>query len=359
MLIVRRSIIGFISILAASIGCGGSPSSPSPTTTATSTTASTPTTTSAPQVLTDTRLTAIISRSSELSFRAINAALDRAALSVGLSARTLAFSDVTLKSTIERERFACPGGGSATFDIFASGVMGTRDDNIQLGETQTFLNCSITFDDGQTVTVTGTLTGTGSYGKTPSGQQSFRRTGSFTYFLEPSNVTGQCTADLSINYLTLKDPRARANGTACGRAIDILLPVTTPAFPDPTLQTPPPPVAGAAPRTGAYTGSYSITPGRCGTYNDARWKAVFRIDGGNADVTFTSEFQEGQVQTLRVGISGSRQIQFGISTEFGKATFDGTFSDDWNRVEGTWVGSPCIPNDPLYPLGGKWSGARQ
>ena len=312
-----------------------------------------------PQVLTDARLTAIISRSSELSFSAINDALDRAAISVTLSASRLGFSDVSLKSTIERTQFPCLSGGTATFDVTASGVMGTGNDNIQLGETQTFVNCAVTFDDGQTVTVSGTMTGTGSYGKTPSGQQSFRRTGSFTYLLAPSGTTGRCDADLSINYLNLKDPRARADGTACGRAIAILLPVTSPAFPRGTQQTPPAPTGGAAPASGAYTGSYSFTPGRCGTYRDGKWKAVFKIDGANADVTFTSEFLQGQVQTLRVAISSSRQIRFSVPNELGTATFDGTFTADWQRVEGTWVSSPCIPNDPLYALSGKWSGDRR
>ncbi|MEO8682782.1 MAG: hypothetical protein ABI665_27285, partial [Vicinamibacterales bacterium] len=68
--VVRYLAVGIVA-LAAGCGGGSSPSSPSPTPTATTSPTPTPTPTT-PQVLTDARLTAIISRSSELGFSAIN-----------------------------------------------------------------------------------------------------------------------------------------------------------------------------------------------------------------------------------------------------------------------------------------------
>ena len=348
--------VGSIALLAA---CGGgSPSSPTPTPTTTAPPPATVTPAPAPttQVLTDARLTAIVARSSELSFRAINDAVDHAGISIALGARPLAFSDIVLKNRTERQMFACPNGGTATIDISVTGVMGTRADNMQITERQTYLNCAVTFDDGQTVTVSGTLTGVGSYGRTPTGEQSFRRTGSFTYLLEPSNVTARCEADLSINYLNLRDPRARASGSACGRAISILLPSVTPAFPNGVQQTPPAPAAGQMPDSGLYTGSYNYLPSPCGNYDGARWAAIFRNNGTAIDITFTAFFFESEVLTLQVPLNPSRRIQFRVQSAL-TIDFDATFSADFQTISGTFTTSPCVNGGP--GLEGRWTGTRQ
>lgn len=353
-------------ILVATTGCGGgsSPSAPTsttPTTTTTTTTTAPTATTPAPapttQVLTDARLIAIVARSSELGFVAINSAADHAGISIALGARTLAFSDIVLKNNTEREMFACPNGGTATIDVAVTGVMGTSTDNMQITERQTYLNCAVTFDDGQTVTISGTLTGLGAYGKTPSGEQSFRRTGSFTYLLEPSNVKDTCSADLSINYANLKNPRARVAGTACARAIATLLPAVTPAFPGGVQQAPPPPAAGQMPDSGLYTGVYNYNPSFvCGTYDGARWGAIFKNNGASIDVIFTAFLFGGNVKTMQLPVSPARTIHFVVQDVL-TITFDATFSADFQTLNGNWTTSPCVTGGP--GLTGTWSGSRQ
>jgi hypothetical protein len=207
------------------------------------------------------------------------------------------------------------------------------------------------------VTVSGTLTGVGSYGRTPTGDQSFRRTGSFTYVLEPSNVTARCEADLSINYLNLRDPRARANGTACGRAIAILLPSVTPAFPNGVQQPPPAPAPGQMPESGLYSGTYNYLPNRiCGDYDGARWSAIFRSNGTSVDITYTAFFFGSEVLTLQVPINPGRRIQFRVQSVL-TIDFDGTFSEDFSTIAGNFTTSPCIAGGP--GLEGRWNGVRQ
>lgn len=355
-----RPLVALALAIAVSSCGGGSPSSPTPIASAPPPTAAptpAPTPSPTPQVLTDARLTAIIARSAELGFIAINAAADHAAISIALGARTLAFSDLVLKNNTERQMFACPNGGTATIDVTVTGVMGSGSDNMQINERQTYLNCAVTFDDGQTVTISGTLTGLGDYGKTPSGEQSFRRTGSFTYLLEPSNVKDTCSADLSINYANLKNPRARAAGTACARSIATLLPAVTPAFPGGVQQAPPPPAAGQMPDSGLYTGVYNYNPNAiCGNYDGARWGAIFKNNGASIDVIFTAFLFSGDVKRMQLPVSPARTIRF-VVQDLLTITFDATFSADFQTLNGTWQTSPCVTGGP--GLTGTWSGSRQ
>jgi hypothetical protein len=85
------------------------------------------------------------------------------------------------------------------------------------------------------------------------------------------------------------------------------------------------------------------------------WLALFRIDGANVDVTYASFFQEGEVLNMRIPIN-NRTIHFVIQSIL-TITFDGTFSADYNTIDGVWSSSPCIAGGDI--LTGRWTGTRQ
>jgi hypothetical protein len=114
-------------------------------------------------------------------------------------------------------------------------------------------------------------------------------------------------------------------------------------------------VPGVAPDYGLYRGTYNYLPGRCGTFLAASWAAIFHVDGAFVDITYTAFFFEGEVLNLRVPLA-SRQIHFQVQSAL-LITFDGTFSEDWQTINGTFITTPCVSGGDRVE--GRWSGTRQ
>jgi len=259
----------------------------------------------------------------------------------------------------------CTPSGQIRFQMRYSGAIRTDDssDHVEASGTITYENCVVNLAGIGNVTVNGTLSITGLFGKQPSGRETIRQSGSVTWTRDSDKATGGCSPDWTT---TLVLPNMRQwpaiLGQFCGPDIPATLSYVTTYMQNrraALTAAPPgllPPPGGPADAVGAWAGTINAN-NPCSVGNPIGhypWTGRLERNGN----TFTMTWRDAYFETQMVRqFPTNAEFTFTINDQFDSFTLTGRFASDYKTFSGDVTGHvDCVTS--VRAVGGTMDGHR-